>query len=330
MYLMDEICQCAARIVKNRQNRDPVLAVYLEFAERLKLAPRYLLDDATSRAACELVFGRPKVLLDAISHVTIGYPALWVEWPEAGREVLRQRLGNAYEHDPGRPIPDRVGFLIETEEGGRSGLVTWCWNDTSGAWPNIAPIGCYFDLDQRVKQAPVLLNALKRNKLHNMWLEDPVQEEAFLEIWRTSRHLPTPAGERYLHDLARNGAPLQSILEQVYCDVYGEYLNYWGVMLLLTASRPTVEYKEVDRSRLNKARSKRKETALLDHTQVTMHISHHSVSQQQRQPLGYQRKSPRIHVVSSYLATRNGRHFIVQPYLRGSGEPVTRHVHVRQ
>jgi hypothetical protein len=47
------------------------------------------------------------------------------------------------------------------------------------------------------------------------------------------------------------------------------------------------------------------------------------------QPLGYLRKSPRVHLVSSYLARRGDKHWIVEPYWRGSGDVIHRQTHVR-
>jgi hypothetical protein len=120
--------------------------------------------------------------------------------------------------------------------------------------------------------------------------------------------------ERYAHCLA---------------DVYGEYIEIWSVMMLLTASRKAVDYRPVDRGRLNKSRRKKHEVPLLDHTEVILHITRPGMAGPVRAPLGYSRKSPRIHMVSRYLARRGDKHWIVEPYLRGSGSPVERHIHVR-
>lgn len=111
-------------------------------------------------------------------------------------------------------------------------------------------------------------------------------------------------------------------------DIYGEYIGIWAILLLLTASRPTVEYKQVSQTKINKARIKKRAAPLFDHIEVTMNISHRAVTQRQGQPLGHVRKSPRIHVVSSYLARRGDKHWLVNSYVRGSGDAVERHIKV--
>lgn len=329
MYLMDEIVQCDARLAATGKPVPPSLRAYAEMAERLKLAPRYLLDSKSAHASCELTFGRPKIMLDSLATLKLRYPVLWCEWEEAGRQVLRDKLGDAYEGIPGRRSPTRCGFLLDVEEGGRRGLVTWCWSEPSGNFPNISPIGCYFDLDNRFKQGATLVDALKRSRLIDPWISNPVQEAAFLEIWETSEHRPTPAGMEFLYAVSSTRHSIASALENFYCDVYGEYINFWAVMLLLTAARPVVEYISVDRSKINKARIKKRQAPLLDHHAVTMHLVKHSKRELERGPLDFTRKSPHIHLVSRYLNHRNDKHWIVEPFVRGSGEPVPKHIHVR-
>ena len=100
-------------------------------------------------------------------------------------------------------------------------------------------------------------------------------------------------------------------------------------MLLLTSSRKAVDYRPVDRSKLNRVRSKKHEALLFDHTEVTLHINQQELAGKPGMPLSYQRKSPRIHIVSRYLNRRGDKHWIVEPFLRGQGEWPQRHVHVK-
>jgi hypothetical protein len=112
-------------------------------------------------------------------------------------------------------------------------------------------------------------------------------------------------------------------------DVVGEYIHLWSVLLMLTANRPVVRYDAVDMGKLNKHRVKKRETPLLDHTRVTLNLAPHVERPVQRDSLGYQRKPPRIHMVSSFLNRRGDKHWIVAPFMRGSGEVIHRRVHVR-
>jgi hypothetical protein len=161
------------------------------------------------------------------------------------------------------------------------------------------------------------------NNLARLWQDNEVQYAAFQSIWRTAYHAPSAWGEGFLR-----GRP-QEFVANCVADVYGEYIMVWSIMMLLTASRPIVDYRHVDPVRLNKARRRRDEVPLYSHTQVTLHLDKHSGRLLPRAPLGYTRKSPRVHLVSSYLARRGDKHWIVQPYWRGQGETISRHIHVR-
>jgi hypothetical protein len=329
---MDSICTLAARINPRGDPNNPFREAIPDLAERLQHAPRYLLDRHATEAMVELSLGRPKVLLEALAHIRVPYSRMWIEWDDSDRQRLRDRIGESGGDTELRralqPLPGRVGFLLETERGGRAGTATWVWTTPDGFapdFPSIGPIQPYFDLDSHFPLPPERRQGLLIGNLAKLWLDNPTQLEAMLGIWCTAQHQPSNWGVRYFAELGN--AP--EIIQLSYSDVVGEYIALWAIMLLLTASRPTVDYQAIDRGKLNKARLKRREAPLLDHTQVTMHIDRHRVSATQRAPLGYQRKSPRIHMVSRYLARRGNKHWLVEPYMRGAGKPVDRHVSVR-
>ena len=308
--------------------RDPALEIFPDMRERMRLAPRYLLDDHVLRSSTELGLGRPSVFREAMRHLVIPYPRLWVEWQETSRDLLRRRLHEDVKAHPLKPIPIRLGFLLQCdpESGGRRGVVNWVWESPHASKrlniPDISPYDVRFDLDAVIEQPPQLVEGLARAKLAQLWADNPVQAEALRDIWRTGEHVPSRWGQKWVSSLTPDQRHF------LLADVYGEYIEIWAILLLLTASRPTVEYRQVDLSRLNKARAKRRETPLLDHTTVTMHLNHRSIMEGRRMPLSQLRKSPRIHLVSGYLARRGDKHWLVSPYQRGSGETVERHVRV--
>lgn len=327
MYLMDVITATAALAGPGREDH-PVLKVFPQIVERMRHAPRYLLDASVMQASIEIGLGRPSIFREAMRHLRVPYSAMWIEWEETSRGMLRDRLHESV-IDPTKPLPARLGFLIEADPGGRQGMVTWAWvmhqrsadYDLPGVpvVPNISPFHVYFDLDRTVDQDDEMVQGLSLGQLARMWQDNPVQHEALLDIWRTSRHVAAEWGRPWMQE---------SRQRYFLADIYGEYIGIWSIMLLLTAARPTVEYKEVDLSRLNRARAKARKVPLLDYAQVTMHIDRRTVAEQRRQPLGYARKSPRIHMVSRYLNRRGDKHWIVEPFIRGSGGPVERRVHV--
>jgi len=344
---MDAIGQTAARIAAEpRKLPDKVLLCYDDLAKRLIGTPRYLLDGNATRTAVELNLGRPKVMLEAMRHLRIPYPRLWVEWDDADRQKLRAKFDEPLSYAELRPMPGRVGFLLEAEPGGRRGTATWAWTSAhpsadkpqhlldSGATavmnttiPNIGAVQPYFDLDQVFDMSPARFEGLFKGNLARLWHDNPVQLQALLDIWRTCDHRPSEWGQLYFDALGHD--PLMRALADA--DVIGEYIMIWAVLLLLTASRPIVDLVPIDLGRLNKRRLKAKQVPLLDHTRVTLRLQPPDPRYNPviRGPLGYSRKSPRVHLVSSYLARRGDKHWVCRPYMRGSGDVIYRRINVK-
>jgi hypothetical protein len=338
---MDTVANAAMLVRNSGIKNDPLLKIFPLLNQKMIGAPRFLLDENTIHTAVELTLGRPKVLLEAMRHLRVPYPHIWCEWPENGRAKLREVFGYQNQIGPDRPLPQRLGFFLEcTDEDGRKGHVTWCWTSPdhealngetiplAGNFPNIAPISPFFDLDGRVDQPSDKIAGFLRGNLCRLWRDNPVQLEALFDIWRTAVHGPNEWGYDYLAILQRQGM-LEDQLPNMWADVYGEYIIIWAILLLLTSSRKTVDYRPVDRTRINKLRAKRRQSLLFDHTEIVMHLGEQHIVGQHRQPLGYARKSPRIHMVSSYLNRRGDKHWITKPFTRGSGETIHRQIKVR-
>lgn len=333
-YLMDSLANMATSVeLSNLTKNQGILDIYPYMIKKMRHAPRFLMDATAMQASVELSLGRPKVLMEALEHCQVPYPEMWIEWQEDHRVKLQEVVSTfAPLTEPGRPLPQRLGFLIETEQGGRKGVITWVWTSRGVSLdkidiPHVSPVVAYFDLDSKSKHNDDTFNT--GLTIRHLWDGNPVQQQALLDIWRTATHGPSEWGWRFLQNVCHSEKQVVDRLSEFFRDVYGEYITAWTILLLLTASRKTVDYSKVDRSKLNKARVKRRQTPLWDYTEVTMHVTAPPVAGAPRAPLGYARKSPRIHCVSRYLARRGDKHWIVQPYLRGSGSTVERHVHVR-
>ena len=109
---MDMVGSTAQRM---HGNADPVMRVFGDLAKRLEGTPRFLLDDAATRTCVELNLGRPKVMLEALAHLRVPYPKLWVEWDDKARQALRARFDEPMSYPELRPMPGRVGFLLEAD-----------------------------------------------------------------------------------------------------------------------------------------------------------------------------------------------------------------------
>jgi len=321
---MDDVAATALAVASARvRGGEGALTIFTDLERRMRLCPRFLLDEHVVRSAIELSLGRPTVFREAMRHIRLPYERLWVEWKEKHRERLRQDFLD-YVPDPLKPVPDRIGFLIEGQ--GRKGTVTWLWQNPPLQGlpnpPNVSPFDVQFDLDACIPQEFGLLEGLQNATLGKLWQDNPVQLEALFNIWRTSRHVPSTWGREWL---SRYGKDVERFFLS---DIYGELIGVYAVLLLLTASRPTVEYKQISQAKINKARIKKRVAPLFDHTEVTMHLNHRAVASVSRGPLERIRRSPRLHIVSGYLARRGDKHWLVSPYQRGSGDAIERHIKV--
>ncbi len=283
-YLMDTINQAAERIRAARMvPTTQMMAAYADLGDRLQGTPRFLLDARACQMAVELNMGRPKVLREAMRYARVPYRRMWIEWNDADRQALRDKFSDEMEFAELRPMPGRIGVLLEADEAGRRGTA--------------------------------------------IWVDNPIQLEAFFDIWQTCEHKLAAWGPQYLTQFS--DPQLAYALSR--SDVVGEYIMLWCILLMLTASRPVVRYDAIDLGKVNKHRAKKRETPLLDHTRVTLNLAPHVERPVLR--ASYQHKSPRIHMVSSFLTTRHTRegtrHMIIQPYWRGQGEVIHRQVHVR-
>jgi len=326
MLLMDAITESARQVLVNVHNNQrvsqPILQSYVDLAEKLKDCPRFIFDAPATRVLSEITLSRPKVIADTLQTLRIPYPMMWLEWEEAHREELRTRLNpfTSQKDKDTRPIPLRLGCLIESD--GRAGQISWAWihkpKGEISSTPNLAPLSAYFDLDRNDCSPPEKAFLT----LGGPWKDSSVQMAALNNIWRSVKHEPNEWGRKTVVGLSKQ------VLELLQADVIGEWISALSALILITSVR-TIRQETSDLSRLNKARAKRGARLLLDHTTVHLYIDPSiKANVQRRQPLGYVRKSPRVHLVGSYLNHRGDKHWIVFPFLRGQGERITRHVHL--
>jgi len=118
-----------------------------KFAEGVKNAERFVLDDDVMHAAGNVLATRPSSLLSAYPIVRLPYPSIWLEWRGDSRSPYFKQ--NATER---RPNPQRMGCLIEAHDGtdGQAGMVTWAWvHEPKPHRPDlmaeVCPLGAVFD-----------------------------------------------------------------------------------------------------------------------------------------------------------------------------------------
>jgi hypothetical protein len=129
--------------------------IFTKTCEILKRAERFELSDDVARAGYNLTKSKPTSLIGALPLCRAPYPVIWLEWrgglttdmvkPELRRD---QRFA---------PDPLKQGVLIETDESGQRGTMTFAWlhrerperiGEEFYSAVNISPLGCLFNWDE--------------------------------------------------------------------------------------------------------------------------------------------------------------------------------------
>ena len=234
MFLMDSVSEIAHKVKTVGMSDSNMMKIFPYLEEQLQGCPRFLFNEDAIHTAVELTLGRPKVLREAMQHLTIPYPRMWVEWPEAGREKLRKTFSiDAWEH-PGRPLPKRLGFFLESD--GRKGMATWVWNNhftDEQECPNVCPISPFFDLDgDYSKISKSRTSGFLDANLAHIWRDNKIQLDALLSIWDTSMHGPSLWGMDFLGIKEPRDLSGDRYVANFYADVYGEYIMIWSCLML--------------------------------------------------------------------------------------------------
>lgn len=118
---------------------------FTNIAPSVRAAEKFELTDDVAMAAYQLTRSKPSALVQAMPMCRMPYPKIWLEW----RGGI---LGDSKRNDPlfNTPNPAKQGCLIEGDETGTVGVMTFAWvhKDSSVHAPqplNLAPIGTMFN-----------------------------------------------------------------------------------------------------------------------------------------------------------------------------------------
>lgn len=308
------------------------LAACSVFAKDLRRASvRYVLGDDVVEAATTVVTSRPVSIRDCTDSLRVPWPVAWVEWREAARIAARRAIGIAY--DNGQDAADRLGFLVEAEPDGRRGRVRFAWSHPPGDWesefPTFSPFAIRFDFDLVSDQSlPVPSEEVKRGSdLYRKWARSPEDLAALDGMNRAFSFEPSPEAPAVGAALESVQAPkgngfqsgpgIDAALGALLKDVAPEGLPFVATMMLLTA-RNGVGTRPEERTKLNRARSRRGEPLLLDHVVASLRLGRASASSASADG-GDPRGLRRAHAVKGHFVTRSGIIFWRRAHTRGVG-----------
>ncbi|MCK1670359.1 hypothetical protein [Bradyrhizobium sp. 150] len=134
---------------------DDIGGIFTSMCAAIREAERFELSDDVARAAYNLTKSKPTTLLSALPMSRAPFRKIWLEW-RGGLTSDMVRPG--HRRDPSfAPDPLKQGCLIETDESGQRGTMTFAWihrekpamfAGTSHSLANVAPLGTIFNLQE--------------------------------------------------------------------------------------------------------------------------------------------------------------------------------------
>jgi hypothetical protein len=251
---------------------------YLQMAEDIGRSVRFSLDDDVTRAAEEIVLGRPSSMLAALSYARLPAPQCWIEWVNGPR--LEVPVAHGRPLDPeNTDYPKRVGALVrEAPDGGFEASVAWNQDGSpptvSAADIEFAGAGLAVDeakyqraLDQ-AREAACIPHAVA-----SIHARRPGELEAFT---RLAMHFDVGPG-RYAPAVTAGFLPFGAEVPERLVDLHmkdvSEEWSFLAAVLLLLNSRNGVERREEGYGRLNRARLKSGKLPLFTHSTVRLRLA---------------------------------------------------------
>lgn len=307
-----------------------------DFAERLKHATRFVLDDAVVESACHVVLSRPSSMLEALRLVRVPLPLMWVEWSEDARRQIRKHLDIVTDND--RPLPDRFGFLITANDQGTAGVTEYCWKHSAASLNdgkyqeagitiapdegvNIASKMTVFDFS-RLDQPSTLPPDAEDSDMFRRWGRQPKEIDALRHMDNCGRNVWTPSGQNLLNAFGlMTPWAVEEVAAAQDADVEGEFLQVISTLILLNARNGTQSREVTHAPKLNKARVARGKAPLLEHRVITMRLSPGEVKDSRNGGAGRLTSPRRSHLVMGHYVTRAGKVFWRRAHHRGGKQP---------
>jgi hypothetical protein len=347
MYLCDDII-ASARTRTNKMTRTGTAilgekawrnqcAMFDMMARKVSTAVRYILDDEVIGHACAAMHAKPTTTLSCLSLLRVPHTAIWCEWREPVRNEIRiaMELVDA-EVSPDLLIPERMGFLVETDTDGRKGVITYAWKHAPNekypllVFPNICPIQQEFDLDD--DGIVVYDSKGDLNKRFEKWASDPVQYEAIQRMEsKTTLDLPDWGARDIMARAEHEARALRVTAEEraifltegAKTDVIGEFNQFLSIIMMLTAKNGVSQIQH-SWGDLNKSRAKQGKPRLLDHVIVKMRLL--ASERKQRNETGSGATgTKRRHLVAGHYVVRKVPHECIyyrRPHERGKGDSI--------
>jgi hypothetical protein len=270
---------------------------------------RLVLSDDLVTAASTLAFAEGERLRSCLDLVRVPAERLWIEWNDRARVDLRETNRSNGLEDP-HFERRRGGLLLRAAPDGLSAMIRTFWADSDAAAPRVAAVCTELDLTASHGAPPPLAAAFDGAAIR---VADP-EDEAIDALFDCLRFRFDTAWCSYYR--ANTPGPLRpAVLQANLSAVARDAPMVMGIFLLLNA-RDATRARCIERGKLNRARLRRGEPALLDHVEVDLQLQRlYAPDYLTTNTAG--RNAPRLHHVRGHIVRRARTVFWRTPHLRG-------------
>lgn len=295
--------------------------------QEIAKAKRFDLSPGVVRTAMTISASRLSSQIRALPLCRFPFRKVWWEWPGSDPQYEPHRKDTV---DGVRQAPQRMGVLIETDETGQTGTMTFAWSHRlHGVSP--CPISCAFDFREDFSEVQDVARTIARTLDSEEALRDTLffqrqgveyskdehQDDVLKDAFRFG-YFPSPHFEAFWESLkdahGRIPGPGSPEWQQWGGDIEGEPGVVRSLIMLLNSKNLTQQlYVEAPKP-LNKQREKKGKVPILDHTVIGIKLS---PALKRRVGAGDQNDRARLHAVRGHFKIRKSGIYFWSDHHRG-------------
>ena len=283
---------------------------------------RYVLHDKVTEMCTQLAFEGDTILGSAMALLRVPAPRLWLEFRGAARNKVFTDLDRA-DTDPNAYPQQRIGLLVTSDESGRKGTVSVCWDSEGSNEPALAPFVIEFDFDDDS------FSSRGRASANGMCIGVGIGDHPDLGVlFDRVRFNLRPEWHNYYRSCADSEHGFRPLLKAALKPLL-EDVPFLATFCLLLISNSALRSQPCDRSVINRSRERKGRSPLLDHVELTMSLGEGEGTAHQAD---VHRSAPRLHFVRGHLVRRRDTIYWRTSHMRGKpniGSISTRTVSLR-
>lgn len=277
MLLCDTIIHIASNLHRYRHSEPACNDGIKWFSSRVSHAVRYVLDDSVMMHSGVAMLARPNAFASCVKLLRIPHQLIWIEFNDQARTEARRRAGLFWNEDQDnygteRIIPTRTGFLIESEQDGRSGKISYCWIYPGSMGPELCSVYHRFDLDGVTNGDRYFfeVRALSSQQHQRRAVTDE-ESLGYLDSLAVG-DIADWALPIYKSRIDRGRDEFKEYLERDGSNIEVEFCELLSILIMMAAKNGS-QNEFVSKEKLNRQRIKKGKPMLLDHYTVSMRLS---------------------------------------------------------